>query len=60
MRVPTAIAVAKIYRTALLFKGEDFDKTDIRPATEARGGKPHQTRVGPEVMRDTCNGTLVS
>jgi ribonuclease VapC len=27
-----AYAVAKNYRIALLFKGEDFDKTDIRPA----------------------------
>ncbi|MGH7246670.1 MAG: hypothetical protein ACREH9_01065 [Pseudomonadota bacterium] len=25
-----AYAVAKNYRTSLLFKGEDFDKTDIR------------------------------
>ena len=32
-----AYAVAKIYRTTLLFKGEDFDKTDIRSAMEARG-----------------------
>ena len=28
-------AVAKNHRTALLFKGEDFDKTDIAPATPA-------------------------
>jgi ribonuclease VapC len=27
-----AYAVAKNQRTSLLFKGEDFDKTDIRPA----------------------------
>lgn len=27
-----AYAVAKSHRTTLLFKGEDFDKTDIRPA----------------------------
>src|SRR6266853_1624826 len=27
-----AYAVAKNHRTALLFKGEDFDKTDIPPA----------------------------
>ena len=27
-----AYAVAKNYQTALLFKGEDFDKTDLRPA----------------------------
>ena len=26
-----AYAVAKTHRTELLFKGEDFDKTDIRP-----------------------------
>ena len=32
-----AYAMAKNHRTALLFKGEDFDKTDIRPAT---GRKP--------------------
>ena len=31
-----AYAVAKSHRTTLLFKGEDFDKTDIRPATQAR------------------------
>jgi len=30
-----AYAVAKNHRTALLFKGEDFDKTDIAPATPA-------------------------
>ena len=30
-----AYAVAKNHRTALLFKGEDFDKTDIRPATRS-------------------------
>ncbi len=29
-------AVAKNYRTSLLFKGEDFDKTDIRSAVRAR------------------------
>jgi ribonuclease VapC len=28
-----AYAVAKSYRTSLLFKGDDFDKTDIRTAT---------------------------
>jgi ribonuclease VapC len=27
-----AYAIAKSYRTTLLFKGEDFDKTDIPPA----------------------------
>ena len=32
-----AYAVAKTYRTTLLFKGEDFTKTDIQSATEARG-----------------------
>ncbi len=32
-----AYAVAKNYQTTLLYKGEDFNKTDIRPATEARG-----------------------
>ena len=32
-----AYATAKTHRTALLFKGEDFDKTDIRSAMEARG-----------------------
>ena len=32
-----AYAVAKTCRTALLFKGEDFNRTDIRPAMEARG-----------------------
>ena len=32
-----AYAVARTYQTALLFKGEDFDKTDIRSAMEARG-----------------------
>jgi ribonuclease VapC len=31
-----AYAVAKNHRTALLFKGEDFDKTDLRPATRSR------------------------
>lgn len=31
-----AYAVAKNYRTALLFKGEDFDKTDIRGAAQSR------------------------
>jgi ribonuclease VapC len=31
-----AYAVAKNYRTALLFKGEDFDKTDIRGAGQSR------------------------
>ncbi len=30
-----AYAVAKNHRTALLFKGEHFDKTDIAPATPA-------------------------
>jgi ribonuclease VapC len=30
-----AYAVAKNHRTALLFKGKDFDKTDIAPATPA-------------------------
>ncbi|HEV7216548.1 MAG TPA: type II toxin-antitoxin system VapC family toxin [Chloroflexota bacterium] len=29
-----AYAVAKTYRTSLLFKGEDFNKTDIHSATE--------------------------
>ena len=32
-----AYAVAKTYRTELLFKGEDFNKTDVRSATEAQG-----------------------
>jgi ribonuclease VapC len=32
-----AYAVAKTHRTALLFKGEEFDKTDIRSALEPRG-----------------------
>ena len=32
-----AYAVAKTYRTTLLFKGDDFNKTDILSATEARG-----------------------
>ena len=32
-----AYAVAKTCRTAILFKGEDFDKTDVTSATEARG-----------------------
>jgi len=32
-----AYAVAKTYRTTLLFKGRDFEKTDVRPATEGRG-----------------------
>ena len=31
-----AYAVAKTHRTSLLFKGEDFDKTDIRSAMPAR------------------------
>jgi ribonuclease VapC len=31
-----AYAVAKNHRTALLFKGEDFDKTDLRLATRSR------------------------
>ena len=31
-----AYAVAKNARTTLLFKGEDFDKTDIRPAARPR------------------------
>ncbi len=31
-----AYAVAKNYRKSLLFKGEDFDKTDIRSAVRAR------------------------
>src|SRR6266436_8846943 len=31
-----AYAMAKNARTALLFKGEDFDKTDIRPAARSR------------------------
>ncbi len=31
-----AYAVAKNYRKALLFKGEDFDKTDLRPAARSR------------------------
>ena len=30
-----ADAVAKTCRTALVFTGEDFDKTDFRPAIEA-------------------------
>ena len=30
-----AYAVAKTYRTALLFKGDDFSKTDIRSAHQA-------------------------
>ena len=32
-----AYAVAKTYRTELLFKGEDFTKTDIRPANKMQG-----------------------
>ena len=32
-----AYAVAQTYRTELLFKGEDFTKTDIRPANKAQG-----------------------
>ena len=31
-----AYATAKSYRTTLLFKGDDFDKTDVRPAAAAR------------------------
>lgn len=31
-----AYAGARSYRTALLFKGEDFSKTDIRPASASR------------------------
>ena len=31
-----AYAVAKNHRTSLLFKGEDFDKTDIRSAARSR------------------------
>ena len=31
-----AYAVAKNYQTTLLFKGEDFDKTDLRPAARSR------------------------
>jgi ribonuclease VapC len=31
-----AYAVAKNYRTTLLFKGEDFDKTDLRRAARSR------------------------
>ncbi len=31
-----AYAVAKYYRTSLLFKGEDFNKTDIRSAAARR------------------------
>jgi ribonuclease VapC len=31
-----AYAMAKNARTGLLFKGEDFDKTDILPATQPR------------------------
>ena len=31
-----AYAVARTYRASLLFKGEDFDKTDIRSAREGR------------------------
>ena len=33
-----AYAVAKAYRAPLLFKGADFDKTDVRSATEP--GRP--------------------
>lgn len=32
-----AYAVAKTYRTPLLFKGEDFTKTDIPSASKTRG-----------------------
>ena len=32
-----AYAVARTYRTELLFKGEDFTKTDIRAANKAQG-----------------------
>jgi ribonuclease VapC len=31
-----AYALAKNHRTTLLFKGEDFDKTDLRPAARSR------------------------
>ena len=31
-----AYAVATNQRTTLLFKGEDFDKTDLRPAAQSR------------------------
>jgi ribonuclease VapC len=31
-----AYAMAKNHRIALLFKGDDFDQTDIRPAARAR------------------------
>jgi ribonuclease VapC len=31
-----AYAVAKNHRTTLLFNGEDFDKTDLRPAARSR------------------------
>jgi ribonuclease VapC len=31
-----AYAMAKNARTGLLFKGEEFDKTDILPATQPR------------------------
>jgi ribonuclease VapC len=31
-----AYAVTKNHRRALLFKGDDFDKTDIRSASRAR------------------------
>src|SRR4051812_4129467 len=31
-----AYAVAKNHRTTPLFKGEDFDKTDLRPAARSR------------------------
>jgi ribonuclease VapC len=31
-----AYAAAKNYRTSLLFKGEDFNNTDIRPAFGSR------------------------
>ncbi len=30
-----AYAVAKNHQTTLLFKGEDFDKTDLRPAAQS-------------------------
>ena len=32
-----AYAVAQTYQAPLLFKGEDFTKTDIRPANKAQG-----------------------
>jgi ribonuclease VapC len=39
-----AYAVAKTHRTSLLFKGEDFSRTDIPSATEPRQPLPPKAR----------------